>query len=118
MWGFPVGWMPERTRAFMQIEQANFILNEVTAEKWVYGGDSLSRVNGQVVLTPYLIPGETARVDAVEDKRGLIRALPREVITPSPDRVEPPCPYFYRCGGCNYQHATYEFQIRAKADVL
>ncbi len=68
MCGFPVGWIPERTRAFMRSEEANLILNEVTAEKWVYGGDSLSRLEGQVVLTPYLMPGETARVDAVAVK--------------------------------------------------
>jgi 23S rRNA (uracil1939-C5)-methyltransferase len=102
----------------MRIEEANLILNEVTAEKWVYGGDSLSRVEGQVVLTPYLIPGETARVDAVRGKGGIVRATPREIVTPSPDRVEPPCPYFGRCGGCHYQHARYEFQVQRKADIL
>ena len=100
------------------MEGQSFIVNELTAEKWVYGGDSLSRVEGRVVLTPYLIPGETARVDQVEDKRGLIRALPREVVTPSPQRVVPPCPYFFRCGGCHYQHASYEFQVEQKAAIL
>jgi 23S rRNA (uracil1939-C5)-methyltransferase len=96
----------------------NLIVNEVTAEKWVYGGDSLSRVDGRVVLTPYLIPGETARVEASEDKRGLVRAIARDIITPSPERVEPPCPYFFRCGGCHYQHASYEFQVQQKAVIL
>ena len=69
-------------------------------------------------MTPYLLPGETAIVDQVEDRRGLIRALPREVLTPSADRAEPPCPYFFRCGGCHYQHANYEFQVRQKAAIL
>lgn len=102
----------------MLVEGQSFIVDEVTAEKWVYGGDSLSRVDGRVVLTPYLIPGERARVEVVEDKRGLIRALPREIVTSSVDRVEPPCPYFARCGGCHYQHAGYEFQVRQKAEIL
>ncbi len=96
----------------------NIIVNEVTAEKWVYGGDSLARVEGQVVLTPYLLPGETARVEAVQEKPGLVRAVARDIVAPSPHRVEPPCPYFYRCGGCHYQHAEYSFQVEQKAAIL
>ncbi len=102
----------------MQKEATNFILNEVTAEKWVYGGDSLARVDGQVVLTPYLIPGERARVEALGGKRGLIRAVPRDILMPAAERAEPPCPYFFRCGGCHYQHAAYSFQVEQKAAIL
>jgi 23S rRNA (uracil1939-C5)-methyltransferase len=102
----------------MLIGEVNLIVNELTAEKWVYGGDALSRVEGRVVMTPYLIPGETAKVEQTEDRRGLIRAVPREIVTPSPERVQPPCPYFFRCGGCHYQHAAYEFQVRQKAEIL
>src|SRR6266536_2420822 len=100
------------------MERPNFILNELTAEKWVYGGDSLARADGRVVFTPYMLPGETARVEPLKDKRGLIRAVMRDLISSSPDRIEPPCPYFYRCGGCHYQHASYEFQVRQKAEIL
>ena len=97
----------------------NLIVNEVTAEKWVYGGDSLARVEGQVVLTPYLLPGETARVEAVQDKPGLVRAIARDIVTPAPRTGgAAPCPYFYRCGGCHYQHAEYEFQVEQKAAIL
>ena len=116
--GFPVGWIMERPRVFMLIVGQNLNVNELTSEKWVYGGDSLSRVGGRVVLTPFLLPGERAQVEAVEDRRGLIRAVARDIVTPSADRVEPPCPYFSRCGGCHYQHASYEFQVRQKAAIL
>jgi 23S rRNA (uracil1939-C5)-methyltransferase len=90
----------------------------VTVEKWVYGGEALSRVDGRVVLAPYLLPGEVASVDVVEERRGLLRAVPRDVTTFSPDRTDPPCPYFFRCGGCHYQHGSYDFQVRAKAEIL
>jgi len=60
----------------------------VTIEKWVYGGDALARVDGRVVLAPFVLPGETARVNVGED----IHADLIEVTAPAPERVEPPCP--------------------------
>jgi 23S rRNA (uracil1939-C5)-methyltransferase len=90
----------------------------VTVEKWVYGGNSLARVEGRVLLAPYLIPGEIARVDADEDGKQMLRGHDAEVVSSSPERTQPPCPYFYRCGGCQYQHARYEFQVAQKAEIL
>jgi 23S rRNA (uracil1939-C5)-methyltransferase len=90
----------------------------VTVEKWVYGGDSLSRVEGRVVMTPYLLPGEIARVEETQRRRGLIKALPRDILTPSQHRTAPACGYFSRCGGCHYQHAEYEYQVAQKAEIL
>jgi 23S rRNA (uracil1939-C5)-methyltransferase len=96
----------------------NLIVNEVTVEKWVYGGDSLARVDRRVLLAPYLLPGETALVETQEDGKQMLRGSDPQVITPSAERVQPPCPYFYRCGGCHYQHARYEFQVSQKAEIL
>ena len=86
----------------------------VTIEKWVYGGDALARVDGRVVLAPFVLPGETARLNVGED----IHADLIEVTAPAPERVEPPCPLFTRCGGCQYQHAPYQFQLARKVDIL
>jgi 23S rRNA (uracil1939-C5)-methyltransferase len=99
-------------------EGVNLIVNEVTVEKWVYGGDSLARVDGRVLLAPYLLPGETAIVETHEDGKQMLRGRDPQVITPSAERVQPPCPYFYRCGGCQYQHARYGFQVSQKAGIL
>ena len=96
----------------------NFILNEVSVEKWVYGGDGLARVDGRVVLTPYVLPGEKARIEIVEDRRGVTRGAVRETLERAAERIDPACPYFYRCGGCHYQHAAYEFQVAQKAEIL
>jgi 23S rRNA (uracil1939-C5)-methyltransferase len=90
----------------------------VTAEKWVYGGDSLSRVDGRVVLTPFILPGEVARVEPEQESSDLIRTRLVEVVSPAAERVSPPCPYFQRCGGCHYQHAAFEFQVQQKASIL
>lgn len=91
---------------------------ELAVEKLVYGGDGLSRWNGQVVLTPYVLPGETILAQTYERKPGLLRARLVEIRNPSPARVEAPCPFYYRCGGCQYQHAAYEAQVTAKRAIL
>ena len=90
------------------------ILNDVRIEKWVYGGDALARIDGRVVLAPFTLPGELARIDIHDD----IHADLNEIVEPAPERVEPPCPIFARCGGCHYQHAPYEFQLARKVEIL
>jgi 23S rRNA (uracil1939-C5)-methyltransferase len=70
------------------------------------------------VLTPYVLPGERIRAQAEQEKPGLVRARALEVLEPSAERVAAACPYFGRCGGCHYQHAPYEVQLRAKRAIL
>jgi len=84
----------------------------------VYGGEGLARLDGRVVLTPYVLPGERVRALPEREKPGLVRARPVEVLEGAPERVEPLCPYFGRCGGCHYQHASYAAQLAAKRAIL
>src|SRR5262249_26702750 len=91
---------------------------EVTVEKLVYGGDGLSRLDGRVVLTPLVLPGERIRATAEREKPGMLRARATQVLQASADRIEPGCPYFGRCGGCHYQHAPYALQLEAKRAIL
>ncbi|MFZ2539429.1 MAG: 23S rRNA (uracil(1939)-C(5))-methyltransferase RlmD, partial [Oscillospiraceae bacterium] len=51
-------------------------------------------------------------------KKNFQRARLEEVITASPDRVDPPCPYYYKCGGCSYQHTSYSRQLEFKRQVV
>lgn len=80
-----------------------------------YGGDGIARHDGRVVFVPFTIPGEKIRVRITDVRRGWARAVVRQILEPSPDRVTPPCPYFMRCGGCAYQHIAYERQLALKA---
>jgi 23S rRNA (uracil1939-C5)-methyltransferase len=91
---------------------------EVAVEKLVYGGDGLTRLDGQVVFTPYVLPGERTTVETVREKPGLLWTRPLEIVEPSADRVPALCPYFTRCGGCHYQHAAYPYQLQAKREIL
>jgi 23S rRNA (uracil1939-C5)-methyltransferase len=84
----------------------------------VYGGEGLARLDGRVVFTPFVLPGERIRAQARQEKPGLVRAQAVEVLDRAPERVDAPCPYFERCGGCHYQHAPYEYQLKAKQAIL
>lgn len=63
---------------------------------------------------PQTLIGEEAKVTVANPDRKLARVLPDEIITQHPERVVPPCPHFEKCGGCVWQHWTYEGQLAYK----
>ena len=85
-----------------------------------FGGEALGRLSdGRVVFVPRALPGESARARLVEDRRDFARAEVLEVLRAVPGRVEPPCPYYRAgCGGCSWQHADYELQLRLKQRIV
>jgi 23S rRNA (uracil1939-C5)-methyltransferase len=87
-------------------------------EKLVYGGDALGRLSGHVVLMPFALPGERVQIEPRRAKGDLLRARGVEVLEASPHRVMPECEYFGRCGGCQYQHAEYSYQLEQKKSIL
>jgi len=91
---------------------------ELTVEKLIYGGQGLARMEGRVVLVPFVLPGERVRVTLEAEKPGLVEASLAGVLEPAAGRTDPPCPFFYRCGGCQYQHMTYETQLEQKRAIL
>ena len=91
---------------------------EVAIEKMVYGGDGLARTPQGVVLVAGVIPGERASVRLEERRRGVRRGQLVELAVSSPDRVAPDCPYFGRCGGCQYQHIAYPKQLELKQEIF
>jgi len=91
----------------------------VAVEKLVFGGDGLARLSdGRVVFVPGVAPGEEVRLRIVREEKDYLLAEPEDILSPSPDRREPPCPYFGTCGGCQLQHLSYEAQVRVKTDML
>src|SRR4051812_39293872 len=90
----------------------------VEIEKLVHGGEGLARMDGQVVLAPYVLPGEKVSVTTGRVKNGLLRGSSPEVIAAAPERIVPRCEYFADCGGCHLQHASYEFQLAQKRAIL
>jgi 23S rRNA (uracil1939-C5)-methyltransferase len=91
---------------------------QLQIEKLVYGGDGLSRMDGEVVFTPFVLPGEIVEAERAESRKHVQRTRLARVETPSHERVVPRCPVFGRCGGCQYQHASYEAQLQYKREIL
>ena len=90
----------------------------VDIEKLVHGGEGLGRLDGQVVLVPYVLPGERVSLISERVKSGLLRGSATEVLQASPERVVPRCEYFTACGGCHLQHAAYGLQLEQKRAIL
>lgn len=94
---------------------------ELTIEKVVFGGDGLARTDEGVVLVPWTAPGERVRVQyqkAKGKRRSFRRADLLDVVEPSRHRVQPRCPHYRHCGGCQYQHLSYREELRVKTEQV
>jgi 23S rRNA (uracil1939-C5)-methyltransferase len=91
---------------------------EVRVEKIVFGGDGLARCEGLVLFIPFAAEGDRVRVRLVEKKRQHGRAQIVELLASGRGREAAPCPYYGRCGGCQYQHLTYEEECRLKEEQV
>ena len=79
-----------------------------------FGGEGVARLDDFVVFVPFTAPGEVVEAELTEIKKRFARGRLLRVIEASPERVEPPCPYFGQCGGCQYQHLAYQAQLDLK----
>jgi tRNA/tmRNA/rRNA uracil-C5-methylase (TrmA/RlmC/RlmD family) len=86
----------------------------LTIHDLAFGGEGVGRVEDFVVFVPFTIAGETVEVEITEVKKNFARAKLLKVVTPSPQRVAPPCKHFTHCGGCQYQHIDYAAQLQFK----
>jgi len=86
----------------------------LTIEDIAFGGDGVGRWRNEVTFVPFTIDGETVEAAVVERRRRFQRAALVRPLKPSSHRIDPPCPYFGRCGGCAYQHMSYGHQLEVK----
>ena len=93
-------------------------LLEVVIEKMVYGGEGLARTPEGVLLMQGVLAGETGQALAGERHQGVRRAQVKQLLTSSPQRVVPQCAHYGQCGGCHYQHTSYEQQLELKKQIL
>src|SRR3979411_62743 len=91
---------------------------EVTIERILPGGLGLAHAEGKTVMVALAAPGDQVLIQIDRVKGNVSFASIQEIIKPSPHRVEPPCPYFGRCGGCDFQQMNYQAQLAAKVEIV
>ena len=87
---------------------------ELQIQDVAFGGKGVARTDGKAVFVPYVIDGESVSASITREHKKFLEAQLETIVTASPHRVEPRCPYFGRCGGCAYQHIEYEHQLALK----
>lgn len=88
---------------------------ELDVERIAYGGDGVGRADGLVVFVPWTAPGERVRARIVDRHPRYARARLEGVLAAADVRVEPGCPVFGICGGCQLQHLDRASQLESKA---
>eukprot|EP00698_Gefionella_okellyi_P009273 TRINITY_DN2348_c0_g1_i1.p1 TRINITY_DN2348_c0_g1~~TRINITY_DN2348_c0_g1_i1.p1 ORF type:complete len:523 (-),score=113.15 TRINITY_DN2348_c0_g1_i1:113-1681(-) len=97
--------------------------HEVLCTELAPGGDTVGRIQsgadaGLVSFVSLAAPDERVKVRITRRKNDVAWAELTEIITPSPARVDPPCPLFGRCGGCQWQHVSRAKQIESKEQIV
>lgn len=88
---------------------------EITIEKVIFGGDGLARLpEGFVIFVPFAAEGDRVKVRILDKKAHHAKAAIVEILQTGQGRDEAPCPYYGKCGGCQYQHLTYAEELRLK----
>lgn len=77
-------------------------------------GEGIGKVEGFSLFVKDALPGDVAKVRLTKVKKNYAYARLEEMTMPSPDRVEPPCPFHRQCGGCQIQALSYEKQLAFK----
>jgi 23S rRNA (uracil1939-C5)-methyltransferase len=103
-----------RRRKFIEPERTVLTLTDIAYEGHALGHDQ----DGGVVFAEYGIPGERTVVEVYARQPDFSRGRVVEVLDASPDRVEPPCPFFGPCGGCQWQHIAYPRQLELKQHIV
>ncbi len=96
---------------------------EVSVLRWAHGGDGVAVPEdgpwaGRVVFVPGAVPGDRLEVEAVEVKPRWLRVRILRILTPSPERVTPPCPVQMACGGCPWMVGSTAAQARSREAIL
>ena len=82
------------------------------------GGSGIVRAGDKTVFLPGVIAGETVEFTLAGRLRSAWQGNLLRVLEPSLQRVEPRCPHYLECGGCNLQHMSYGEQLRCKTEIL
>jgi 23S rRNA (uracil1939-C5)-methyltransferase len=87
---------------------------ELNITDLAFGGKGFAKVDGFAVFVDQAAPEDVVMARVVKKKKNFAEARIVEIISPSPLRIDAPCPYSGNCGGCKWQHLPYELQLKYK----
>lgn len=94
-------------------------IHHLAISKVINGGYGLGRLDdGRAAMVRLALPGETVDFRIEREGKSLVEGVAVRVHTPHPRRVEPPCPYYGACGGCDLQHGDYPCQLALKKAII
>lgn len=83
-----------------------------------YKGKGIGRIDGLAVFVPNTAPGDRVKARIIKKKKSYLEGKLLEVLEEGPDRIEPRCRHALNCGGCNWQHVSYEHQLAFKQEQV
>lgn len=90
----------------------------LTIKRLGINGEGVGYFKKQVVFVPGALPGEEIVAEVTDVKPKFATAKIKTIRKESPERVQPPCPVYEACGGCQLQHVTYAEQLKFKKDLI
>jgi len=91
---------------------------EVEIIRYGSNGEGVAVVDGIVIFVPFALVGERVLVHIINDKKTYLIAKTIKVLKPNSKRIQPKCPYFFKCGGCELQHTTLDMQSEIKQNIV
>lgn len=91
---------------------------ETIIEKPVYGGEFISHFNDKTVFTRFVLDKEKVSSNVYKKNKNIYFSDIDQILEPSPERIQPDCPLFSKCGGCSYLHTTYENELSLKINIF
>ncbi|MEM7495049.1 MAG: 23S rRNA (uracil(1939)-C(5))-methyltransferase RlmD [Myxococcota bacterium] len=90
----------------------------VTIDKLTFGGAGLAHIHGKAIFVPGTLPGQQARITITKIKDNHVHAKLRHVERQAPEQIKPRCQHFGICGGCTWQHLSYQAQLNHKEQLV
>ena len=91
---------------------------EVVITDFNHTGEGIGRIDGKIIFIPKTIPGDIVLVKDIKDFKTYFKGSIDKIITPSPDRIIPKCPYYNLCGGCDLLNINYSNQLTYKQNKV
>lgn len=91
---------------------------ELKVEDFGFNGEGIVHINGKVGFVKYVLPGEKILAEVLKENSRYYVLQLKKVLSKNKFRVSPFCPYFGKCGGCDFQHTSYKNEIEIKKEIL